>query len=452
MRIIIIGAGKVGTLLTKYIAAEGHDVVIVDLSAHKVEDVVNLYDVIGVTGNGGTKDVLMEAGADKADLAICVTNRDELNIMTGLIAKQLGTKNIIARVSNPEYSKQSDFLRNELGFSMIINPEMEAASEIVRVVTFPAAVKVDTFAKGKVELVEIYLDENSVLDGVQLSNLHKVTKANILICAVSRQGQVFIPDGNFVLQKKDYIHVAGLNRDLYLFCRDIKILKEPVRNAMVVGGGKLGYYLTKALSVQGIKVKLIEHNHERCLELAKQVPYATIIEADGSDEEVLLEEGIHKTDAFISLTGLDEENLVLCLYATRYVRKAIAKVTRLNLSGIVDLVGINSVITPKTIVANQIVRYVRANSTGDTDSSVQTLYKIVNDEVEALEFIATKKTKFLDTPLMDLKTLDNLLIVAVIRGNELIVPKGNTVIKENDHVIIVTVEHQINTLNDIIED
>lgn len=451
MNIIILGAGKVGKTLIKHMSNEDHDIIVIDHDAHKIEEVVNLYDVIGVVGNGGSYDILMEAGADSASLIICVTASDELNILAGLMAKQMGTHHTIARVRNPDYSKQRDFMRNQLGFSMIINPELEAANEIRRALSFPSAVKIDTFVRGKVELAEFYVDDDSRLVGLQLSQLHSISKTNILVCAVSRNEEVVIPDGNYTIKACDHLFITGSHRDLSRFCLDIGVVTNRIRNVMIVGGGKIAYYLAKQLSVQGIKVKIIERNYEHCRFLAKKLPFVTVINADGSDEEILHEEGLETTDAFIALTGLDEENLILSLYAKNiYHKKAIAKVTRMNLGGLADSLKVDSIVAPKKIIAGQIIRYVRAKMNKDDDSSVKTLYKIVDGEVEASEFIATKKFNFLGRTLNELDLKESVLVAAISRENETIVPKGNTTIELGDHVIIVSHGETMKSLNDII--
>ena len=309
MKIIVLGAGKVGKTLIKHMSNEDHDIIVVDQNATKVEEVVNQYDVIGVVGNGGSYDILMEAGAEDANLIICVTTSDELNILAGLMAKKMGTRHTIARVRNPDYSSQRDFMRTQLGFSMIVNPELEAASEIRRVLSFPSAVKVDTFSRGKVELAEFFVEDQSRLKGIELNKLHKITKTNILVSAVSHNEDVIIPNGNYAIKPGDHLYITGTHRDLSRFCLDIGVITNRIKNVIIVGGGKIAYYLSKQLSTQGIKVKIIEKDKNRYQILAEKLPYVTIIHGDGSDDELLNEEGIENTDAVLALTGLDEENI-----------------------------------------------------------------------------------------------------------------------------------------------
>ena len=451
MKIIVLGAGKVGKTLIKHMSNEDHDIIVVDQNATKVEEVVNQFDVIGVVGNGGSYDILMEAGAQDANLIICVTASDELNILAGLMAKKMGTRHTIARVRNPDYSSQRDFMRNQLGFSMIVNPELETASEIRRVLSFPSAVKVDTFSRGKVELAEFFVEDHSRLNGVELSQLHKITKTNILVCAVSHNEDVIIPDGNYAIKPGDHLYITGTHRDLSRFCLDIGVITTRIKNVIIVGGGKIAYYLSKQLSTQGIKVKIIEKDKNRCQILAEKLPYVTIIHGDGSDDELLNEEGIENTDAVLALTGLDEENIVLSLSAkSLYHKKTIAKVTRMNYAGLSDVLKVDSIVAPKKIVASQIIRYVRAKMNKDNDSAVKTLYKIVDGEVEAIEFKVTEQFKYLHKTLNEMKIKEHVLVAAIIRENEVIVPKGNTTMELNDYVIIVSRGEIMKSLNDIL--
>ena len=453
MKIIVLGAGKVGKTLIKHMANEDHDIIVVDQNATKVEEVVNQYDVIGVVGNGGSYDILMEAGAEDANLIICVTASDELNILAGLMAKKMGTRHTIARVRNPDYSSQRDFMRNQLGFSMIVNPELEAASEIRRVLSFPSAVKVDTFSRGKVELAEFFVEDHSRLNGVELNQLHKITKTNILVCAVSHNEDVIIPDGNYAIKPGDHLYITGTHRDLSKFCLDIGVITSRIKNVIIIGGGKIAYYLSKQLSTQGIKVKIIEKDKNRCQVLAEKLPYVTIIHGDGSDDELLNEEGIENTDAVLALTGLDEENIVLSLSAkSLYHKKTIAKVTRMNYTGLSDVLKVDSIVAPKKIVASQIIRYVRAKMNKDHDSAVKTLYKIVDGEVEAVEFKVTEHFKFLHKTINEMRIKEHVLVAAIIRKNEVIVPKGNTTLELNDYVIIVSRGEIMKSLNDMLRD
>ncbi|MDT2613199.1 Trk system potassium transporter TrkA [Enterococcus dongliensis] len=453
MKIIVLGAGKVGKALTQYLSNEeyDYDVVVVDLHAEKVEAIVNQFDVLGVVGDGATYDILLEAGVNKTDIIIAVTQSDELNILACLMAKKMGAQNSIARVRNPEYLKQRSFMRDQLGLSMIINPELEAANEIRRILLFPSAFKVDTFVSGKIELAEFRLKENARLIGVSLNRLDKVSKANVLICAIRRKGELLIPDGNVVLEQGDRIHVMGQHRDLVRFCQDINLFEQKTKRIIIVGGGRIAYYLAHQLIDHGIQVKIIENNPKRCIELSIMLPKATIIESDGSDEEVLIEEGIESVDAFVALTGLDEENIVISLYAKQMkAKKTVAKVTRTNFMNVLDQLDIDSVVSPKNIIATHILRYVRAKNNKDDDSSVKTLHHLFNDDVDAMEFVVTPQTCFLNQKVSDVKLKNNILIAAISRERGFVIPKGDTEIRLKDHIVVITTDRKISSLNDLV--
>ncbi|MDT2644221.1 Trk system potassium transporter TrkA [Enterococcus dongliensis] len=453
MKIIVLGAGKVGKALTQYLSNEeyDYDVVVVDLHAEKVETIVNQFDVLGVVGDGATYDILLEAGVNKTDIIIAVTQSDELNILACLMAKKMGAQNSIARVRNPEYLKQRSFMRDQLGLSMIINPELEAANEIRRILLFPSAFKVDTFVSGKIELAEFRLKENARLIGVSLNRLDKVSKANVLICAIRRKGELLIPDGNVVLEQGDRIHVMGQHRDLVRFCQDINLFEQKTKRIIIAGGGRIAYYLAHQLIEHGIQVKIIENNPKRCVELSIMLPKATIIESDGSDEEVLIEEGIESVDAFVALTGLDEENIVISLYAKQMkAKKTVAKVTRTNFMNVLDQLDIDSVVSPKNIIATHILRYVRAKNNKDDDSSVKTLHHLFNDDVDAMEFVVTPQTCFLNQKVSDVKLKNNILIAAISRERGFVIPKGDTEIRLKDHIVVITTDRKISSLNDLV--
>ena len=315
MKIIIFGDGKVGAALTEHLSKEGHDVVVVDKDPQVVEEMVNQYDVMGISGNGASRTVLMEAGANKADLLIAATSSDELNILSCLVSKKLGTRHTIARVRNPEYSQQLSFLREELGLSMAVNPEMETATEICRALRFPSAVNIETFARGRVELAEVKIQPGSLLDGQALSSLPERLRVKILVCAVQRGGEIVIPDGSFVLKAGDSIHVTASHPELAAFFKVIGVYKQKARSVLIVGGGKIAHYLAAQLLDVGMQVKIIEQDRQRCHALSDWLPKATVINGDGTDQELLLQEGIEGVDAVVSLTGMDEENILISMYA-----------------------------------------------------------------------------------------------------------------------------------------
>jgi len=450
MRIVIVGDGKVGCTLAAQLTKEGHDLVMIDKNPQALKNSTDTLDVIGVQGNGASYAVQMEAQVNKADLLIAATSSDEVNMLSCLLAKKLGARHTIARIRNPEYAGQLVFLKDELGLSMAINPEQAAAAEISRILRFPSATKIDVFGKGRVELVEFRIGESNPLAGQQLSSLYARYKLKVLICAVQRAGQIHIPGGDFVLQQGDKVHVTASSREISTFFREIGLLKERIRSVLIVGGGKISYYLARQLSDMGMRVRIIERDAQRCIELDERLPKVEMIHGDGTDQELLQEEGIADTDAFIALTDNDEENIILSMYANGLgVKKVVTKINRITLPDILASVGLESVILPKFITADQIIRYVRAmqNSFG---SSVETLHKIVNNQVEALEFIVRENASFLHRPLRELPLRENLLIACLIRQGRVIIPSGSDTIELGDNVIVITTNGQLNDISDIL--
>ncbi|MBE7034564.1 MAG: Trk system potassium transporter TrkA [Ruminococcaceae bacterium] len=450
MQIIIVGDGKVGMTLTEYLSLEGYDITVIDNNPKVINTVVATYDVIGISGNGANYDVLTEAGAAKADLLIAATSSDELNILSCLMAKKIGTKHTIARVRNPEYAQQLVFLREELGLSMVVNPEFEAAREISRILRFPSAIKIDYFSKGRVDLAEIKLPENGYLAGKRLSDLYKICRDKILICAVQRGEEVIIPDGQFLLAAGDKIHITGSHSALASFFKAIGMFKEKSKHVLIIGGGMIAFYLARQLTDIGVDVKIIEQKEERCMALSEALPKATIICGDGTDQATLLEEGIENSDACVALTGIDEENIIISLYGQGLgIGKVIAKIDRISFMDMVESVGIESIISPKYITANRIVRYVRAMQNSG-ESSMKTLYKIVNNQVEALEFSIPQDSFYTNIPLKDLNTKKGILIAAIIRHGRLIIPSGQDHIEAKDSIIVVAAARdRITNLEDI---
>jgi len=450
MRIVIVGNGKVGSTLAEQLSNEDHEIVIVDRNQQNVDDSVNSLDVIGVCGNGASYQVLLEADVPKADLLIACTSQDEINLLCCLVARKLGAKNTIARVRNPEYSDQLVFMRDELGLSMSINPERAAASEIFRILQFPSALKIESFSNKRVEIAEIKLRDDSPLDGVYLRDLHKTYKGKALICAVQRDGSVAIPDGNFMLKARDKISVIAPASDMLDFFSSFGTLLPAAKDVMIIGGGRISFYLSRMLIETGARVKIIDSNAERCAELSRALPKATIILGDGTDQDLLDEEGLEDMDAVLVLTGLDEENIILALYAQAHCDgKVVTKVNRTSLASIAESTGLESIISPRMLTANIIVRYVRAmqNSFG---SNVETLHRLAGGSVEALEFKVSNSFPALDTPLMDIKLKPNILIGCISRGGKTIVPGGRDCISVGDRVIIITTNHNFDDLSEIL--
>lgn len=451
MKIVVIGCGTIGKTIVEHVSKEKHNLVIIDTDNDTVEELIEKYDVMGVVGNGACLDIQEEAKIQNADLVIAVSPKDEINIMACMLAKKLGAESTIARVRNPEYRRQTVLMKEELGLSMVVNPEQETSDEIMNLINIPSVLKLEKFANGKVNLIEILLEDDNPLIGETLISMSKKIKTKVLICAVERHDEVFIPTGNFKMEKGDRISITADANSLVSFLKELNLIKTPLKKIMIVGGSKVSYYLAKELLDKKYKVKLIELDKNRASELAILLPKANIICGDGTDHEVLKEEGINSTDAFVALTNIDEENIIVSMYALKqHVRKVITKVKRTNLIGMMDELGIANVVSPKEIVANKIVSYIRAlsNSRG---SNVITLYKLVDNKVEALEFVAKKKSRIHGKPFKELKIKTNCLIACIIRNGEVIIPNGNDCILLNDNVIVVTTHEQFDDLRDAFE-
>ncbi|MGN0371983.1 MAG: Trk system potassium transporter TrkA [Enterocloster sp.] len=450
MKIIIVGCGKVGLTLAEQLNREKHDITLIDCDGDTLQSISNSIDVMSVNGNGAVYQVQMEAGIKDADLLIATTNSDELNMLCCLIAKKAGNCHTIARIRNPEYSAEINYIREELNLSLAINPELAAAREISRLLRFPSAIKIEPFAKGRIELLKFLIPQNSVLDNMKVMEVVSRLKSNVLICAVERGNDVVIPDGNFVMKSGDKISFIAPHTDSAAFFRQAGIENNIVKSVMFVGGGKLTYYLCQLLKGTKIKIKIIEKDEERCRYLSEMLPEAMIINGDGSDQQLLIEEGIGRVEAFASLTGFDEENIMLSLYAASQSKaKLITKVNRIAFGNVIDSLNLGSVIYPKMITADTILQYVRAmqNSMG---SNIETLYKIVADKAEALEFRVNSDTPLLGIPLEKLKLKDNLLVACINRGGRIITPRGRDTIEAGDTVIIVTTHTGLNDLKDIL--
>ncbi len=450
MNIVIVGDGKVGSALTEHLSKEGHNVVIIDKDPKVVEEKVNTYDVMGVCGNGASYNVQKEAGVDKARLLIAATSSDELNILCCLVAKKIGAHHTVARVRNPEYAHQLHFFKEELGLSLIVNPEYAAANEIARVLRYPTAINMESFAGGRVDLAEIKITDGNPLGGMCVRDISNRFKAHVLICAVQRGDDVFIPNGDFRLQIGDRVHITSDRNEMVAFMKELRIYKHRTKNVLISGGGKMGFYLARQLSETGHKVKVIEINEARAQALAEALPHATVICGDGSDRSVLLEQGLDNQDAFVALTTIDEENIITTMYASSLgVGKTVAKVNRVS-HDILRSIGIETAVSSKTIAANQILGYVRALENSGRSSSVDTLYRLVDDRVEALEFNITANDAFyVHRPLKDLELKKDVIIGCMIRKGKLIYPRGDDVIEPDDRVIVISVHHGFKNFEEI---
>ena len=454
MQIIVIGCGKMGTSLAVQLLKEGHQITVVDQKESVIEQISNTQDVIGYVGNGAVYSVLESVGAKEADLVLAVTQSDELNLLSCLMAHKIGAKNTIARVRNPEYAEHMYVLKNDLGLSMTINPDRQAAEEIARVLRFPAAMHVELFAGGHVELVASKLPEKSVLNGVSLFELPQKLGVKVLICAVERNGDYTIPSGSFVLQGGDTLYVTGAPREVAKALRKAGVLANPIRSVILGGGGRVSYYLAQELLKSSIPVKIIEHDKAHAQRLAELLPGAVVLNGSVTDHELLQEEGIESTDAYVALTGLDEGNILSALFAKRHhVSKVIAKVNNDSMLSLVKETNLDSVISPKLVTANQILRYVRAREESAAFGEIRGLYKLADGAIEVLEFLASADNRnLLDIPLKDLRTKKQILIACIVRNGKAIIPGGMDCIKAGDVVLVVTGQRRMNDLGDIMED
>lgn len=452
LQIIIVGCGKVGRTLVEQLSKEGHDITIVDRDAEKVQTISSLYDVMGVTGNGASYSVQMDAGIENTDLLIAVTDSDELNLLCCTVAKRVGNCAAIARVRTPDYSIEAGYLRDKLGLAMIINPEMEASREIGRILYVPTALEVNSFAHGQAEMIKIKVPENNMLAGKKIVRIGKEVDFldKILICAVERGDEVYIPSGDFRIEGGDIVSFVAPRLQAKEFLERIGFKTNQVKNCMIIGGGKAAYYLAKQLLHMGISVKIIENDRKRCEELSVLLPKAVIINGNGSDEELLKEEGIARVESFVPLTGIDEENIMLTLYA-RHVSnaKVITKINRIAFREVISSLDLGSVIYPRYITSEAIIAYVRAKK-DSMDSNIETLYHLFNSRVEAIEFRVYKESAVTGIPLMKLALKNNLLIAFINRNNDIIIPSGHDTIEVDDTVMIVTTHTGFNDLQDIL--
>ncbi len=451
MKIIIVGCGKIGSTLAEQLSYEQHDLVVIDTNPRKIQQLSESIDVMGIAGNGSSVNVLSEAGVEDAHILIAVTGSDELNLLCCVIAKKVSKCHTIARVRNPIYNKERNFIRKSLGISMIINPEYSAAMEISRLLRFPSAIKLDTFAKGRVELMKFKILPEFRLDGLSVMEIVDNLKCNVLICGVERDSEVFIPSGNFVLKDYDFISIIASPANSAKFFKKIGVTTNQVKNAMIVGGGTLGYYLAALLDELKIHVRMVESNVSRCEELSELLPRITVICGDGTDKKLLLEEGLTQTEAFVTLTNMDEENILLSLFAKKNSHaKLITKVNRIAFDDIIDGLDLGSVIYPKYITADYILRYVRAME-NSLSSNVETLYHILDGQAEALEFAIRDNSPVVGIPLSELNLRQNLLVGYLNHNGVVKIPRGHDTIQVGDTVIIVTTHKGLRDITDILE-
>ncbi len=456
MKIIVVGCGKVGSALTRQLSEEGHDVSVIDVNQQVVNEVSSSCDVIGVVGNGGSHAVQKEVGVEDADLMIAASDSDELNLLCCLIAKKAGNCSTIARVRSPIYNSEIGFIREELGLSLAVNPEYAAAIEASRLLKFPSAIKIEPFARGHIELLKFPVIEGSALNGRTLAEISGSARGDVLVCAVERgpNHDVTIPDGSFRLQTGDTISVVASGKNARSFVEKVGLKSRSVANCMIIGGGTICFYLAKILLESNIRVTIIDKDPRRCKMLSDELPEANVICGDAANQNVLLEEGIENCESFVSLTGMDEENIFLSLYARRASKKDVKLITKINRINYDDIIGdmnLGSILNPQHIVAEYIVRYVRAmeNSIG---SNVETLYNIIEGKAEALEFLIQAGSPVIGIPLSRLPLKKGVLIACIYRNRQVIIPKGQTMIEVDDRVIIVTKQIGFQDVRDILQD
>ena len=439
MKIIIVGCGKVGYAIAQQLTQEKHDITLVDDEPEHLSRADSTLDAMCLNGNGASISVLMEAGVRSADLVIAVTGVDETNLVCCLIAKSLGAQHTVARVRNPDYRRDADMLKREIGLDMVINPDLAAAQEIARILSFPAAISVEPFAGGRIDMVGFQMQESDTILGHSLSDFHRERVAEVLICAAQRGDEFIIPNGSFVPQLDDRLYMVGTKAELQKMLKSMGRSLHRVKDVSILGGSRISMYLSWELARTGTRVHIVEQDHDKCLRLSQELPDAMIIEGDGTDNDMIRSENLFGADGFVALTGRDEENLLMALSARRAgVRKVLAKMTRPNYMELVQETGLGSIISPKDIIANQITRYVRAlaNSQG---MAVESLYKLLGGKVEALEFTAKNDGYgILHTPLMKLPLRHGVLLAAIVREGRIIIPGGLTTIEPGDHVLVVT--------------
>ena len=451
LNIIIAGCGKVGITLIDQLSKEGHYITVIDKNSTKLQTLSNNYDIMTICGNGASYSVQREAGIESADLIIAVTDSDELNLLCCTVASRSGKCSAIARVRTPDYSIEANYLKNRLGLARIINPELEAANEVTRILSLPTALDVTPFAHGQVEMVKIKIPENSFLDNMEIQNISKNISTDFLISAVERNGEVFIPSGIFILKSGDIMSVVAARRDILSTLKKMNFKSTPIKNTLIIGGGKVAYYLAKQLLNIGFDVKIIEQDRERCEELSILLPKAIIINGDGTDEDLLKEEGIQNCDSFVPLTGIDEENIMLTLYASKVSNaKAVTKINRINFTNVIAGLDLGSVVYPRFLTSEAIIAYVRAMK-NSMNSGIETLSHLFNQRVEAIEFKIKEAPAVTNIPLMDLKLKNNLLICVINRNGRVFIPSGQDCFMDGDSVVLVTTHQGFNDINDILK-
>ena len=451
MNIIIVGCGKVGRVLVEQLNEAGNNVTVVDINADRVNDLANRYDVMGITGNGATHAVLKEAGIDEADLMIAVTGSDERNLLCCLIAKKAGGCQTIARVRSPQYNADAPYLKEELGLAMVINPEYAAAEEIARVLQFPSAIKIDTFAKGKVELLKFKLPEDSPLCGMTVREIGSKLHCDLLVCTIERGDEAYIASGDFRFEARDIISIISEPKAAFGFFRKIHYKAKPVNDVLIAGGGDISHYLCTLLEESGISATIIEKDPARAAQLSAELRDTRVIVADAVNQEILMQENIDRAEAFVSLTNLDEENILLSLFAKSVSNgKIITKINRIDFDEVIEHLDLDTIIYPKNLTSDYIVRYVRAMKK-TIGTNLETLYQVIKGKVEAAEFIVKEDSALTAAPLMKLQLKDGVLVAAIFRDRKVLIPRGSDRLQRGDSVVIVTNHLGLHDMNDLLQ-
>ncbi len=451
MKIIVVGMGKIGHKLAGLLStAEGHEITVIDTVAERLRDTVNEFDIMGVAGSGTDVEVLTEAGVSEADLVIAVTGSDEVNLLTCLIAKKLGNCETIARVKKPEYVKALHTIKDDLGLAMVVNTQRACAQEIARVLRFPSAIQIDTFSKGRVEILKFRIPEASPVSNVRLCEIGRKLNCDILICGVERENEAFIPDGNFELKAGDLVSFVATPKNATDFFKKIGIKTNSVKDTLIIGGSETAYYLSQLLIQSGIKVKIIEQSTARCEQLCELLPKATVINGDGTDTELLGEEGLKRYESVVALTNIDEENIMFSLFAaTQTEGKLVTKIDRIAYDNVIGSLGLDTIVNPSNIAAEHLVRFVRAkdNSLG---GNVETIHLILDGKAEALEFVVDARNPLVGKTLMEISLKKNVLIASINRGGQIIIPRGKDSILSGDSIIIVTTQHGVKDIKEFL--
>ncbi len=453
MNIILVGCGKIGLKIVEKLSNENeHNITVIDLRQKIVNEIVNDYDAMGVVGDCISADILEEAGVKEADILIAATGSDELNFTTCLLAKKMGNCQTIARMRKPEYRKTIGLFKDDLGLALVINSDVSAAQEISRVLKFPSAIQIDTFAKGRIEILKFKIPQDSILCNLKLADMSTKLNCDVLVCGVERGSDVYIPAGDFVLEQGDLVSIVSTYHNCSSFFKKIGIKSSRVKDTIIIGGGVMGYYLADMLIKSGISVKIIEQKKERCEELSYLLPKATIINGDGTDNALLLEEGIEHADSVVALTNIDEENIILSLFARSKTKgKLITKINRIEYDDVIRKLDLDTIIYPKTLTAENVLRFVRAKNNSLNSSNIETMHFILDGKAEALEFQIREASPIVGKTLFDLKLKKNVLIACISRNGKTIIPRGHDTVEIGDTVIIVTTNVGLKDINDILE-